>query len=118
MAYQSCQSDQKLLPPLDIGATLEQRFSSLSSAADEITMVTWEGCQKYQTRCVARNALLTAALTSPSKVGGFLHGCTVRRGSEMDNRSSHYVSYGCQIGIYPYRCSMIIIAKCHKRVYT
>ena len=52
-------------PPIAVDVSLD---AGCKDSCNKTTLSAWEGCQKYQTRCVARHAVLEAALVTPSKV--------------------------------------------------
>ncbi len=54
-----------LSDPLDLDAALTQLPQQTANVE---TGTAWSGCQKYMLRCVARRALLHAALNTPSQV--------------------------------------------------
>ena len=51
--------------PLDVDAALSQ-LSEIG--ADQETKKSWNGCQKYMLRCLARRALFHSAMNTPSQV--------------------------------------------------
>ncbi|XP_074663211.1 midasin-like [Tubulanus polymorphus] len=57
-------SDLMTCPVLDLQAAL---LSIIHQRCDDELLSTWEGCQKYFCRCIARRALLHTSLQTPSK---------------------------------------------------